>query len=90
MAFPRVGDLGAVVAPVAFGQSRAAVVFSPDLKQKVRATRRRYKRYKERVGEMTIVITAGKLNFEEREFLRNCRRAKTKPKKAPWLRGVLV
>lgn len=55
-----------------------AVCFSSDLKTRVRATQTKYKRYTD--PGHTITLTVSRLNYEEREFIKKCKRGKTKPK----------
>lgn len=43
-----------------------------DVKQRILMTRR---------GKNSLVITMGKPNYKEREFLKLCKKAKTKPRK---------
>jgi hypothetical protein len=75
---PRASDVAAVVGAVLIGR-RVAVVFSPDLKNRVRATRQ---------GKTnSIVLTLGRPNYAERKFLRLCRKAKAQPKR-PWFPGA--
>jgi len=57
---------------------RSVTVFcSPlsDVKQRIRVTRR---------SKNELVVTYGKPNFEEREFLKMCKKAKTQPRKV-WI-----
>jgi len=44
-------------------------------KETVKATRRRFKK-KIRKGNMEISLVIGKPNFEEREFIKKCKKAK--------------
>lgn len=56
-------------------EMRSVSVFcSPldDVKQRIRMTRR---------GKDSLIITMGKPNYREREFLKLCKKAKTKPRK---------
>jgi hypothetical protein len=65
----------------AIATKKVAVVFSKDLKERVRATYKRSSLGK----QIDLVVTIGKPNAKEREFLKLCKKAKTKPKpKAPW------
>lgn len=60
--------------------NKTAVVFCPPkvtTKERVRATRK---------TDDQILITTGRLNYEERQFIRLCKKAKTNPKKF-WLRN---
>jgi len=56
-------------------EMRSVSVFcSPlaDVKQRIRMTRR---------GKDSLIITMGRPNYREREFLKLCKKAKTKPRK---------
>lgn len=43
-----------------------------DVKQRIRITRR---------GKDSLILTMGRPNYREREFLKHCKKAKTKPRK---------
>lgn len=71
-----------------------AVAFSRDLKSRVRVTRKRYfkrvkvkgkrgykrVRIKDNRAAVDLTVTIDRPNYQEREFLRQCKRAKCKPK----------
>jgi hypothetical protein len=58
------------------GGHRVAVCFSADLKTKVRVTAKKYCR-KLPAGHHDLVVTVGRLNYQEREFIKKCRKAKS-------------
>jgi hypothetical protein len=56
---------------------RSAVSFTPDLKDRVKATE---VKAKHRTRSIDIRLTLGPPNYKERQFLKLCKKAKTKPK----------
>lgn len=79
---PTASDVAAAFKQV-FSGRKVAVVFSPDLKNRIRVSAKRFKR-SSRHAIQDIVVTIGRPNYLEREFLKLCRKEKTKPKRV-WL-----
>lgn len=50
-----------------------------DIKTRIRLTRPYYKRGRFDIRCFTVVMSIGRPNFAEREFIKLCRKAKTKP-----------
>lgn len=70
------------------GEIKSVVVFVgnlSDVKFRVKATRKVYK--SGGTDKNTFILTLGKLNYGEREFIKLCKKANTKPRRV-WIKHM--